>query len=727
MSRRSLIICLAVLAAMVVGIGIAVSVLYSDADNARDCSKEKVADDSRFLLLPAVPSDAVMLACISDADYMLDKIHGSTDFPSALKKSGVKLGRMTVSLHFSGMLSALYLFDMGKASGQLSEDAETVIETARACGLNAEYLDCSTTGIGHPVGNRSIVMASLSESLVKSSLRHIQKAVSVLEAPGFSEASASVSSGNVLFIPNEMSSKIISSIFSGTYSAWARFAPRVADWTVFDLAEAGSGISLYGSLVTDGDPSDFVTLFDRTEPSSSRLSTVLPSNTLSAASLPVRNIADYISEYQVYLDARQVLQSRKAAFDVHEKNTGISPVAFFTRLETKEVATASFIEGGKLERVNLVRIAKPDSLKNYVSGSFPYDYPSFAAAVFGNLFELPDESSFTYLDGWLISGSPNGVNAFAEGKAGKYTLKEFMVNAGMDDLFASEPASFMSYLSLTEDRAALNSMFREPFLKALLAETEGADYSCVFLSAGQSRLPYVASLSLYSKEIKKSKPVADREISVIVPKGPFKVKNSGTGKMNLFYQQENMYLCLQEEGGKGLWGVPFAEPICGTASTVDYYANGKLQILFGAGTKIHLIDRLGRFVTGFPVDLNKEILIGPDAYDFNGTHRYNIMVLHKDNTIEMYNLKGQKPASWSGIYPSEIIRGLPERIIVGGNTYWVIRTSIQTLIYPFGGGQPLTAFKGDQMALPESSVRIVDGTAVELQCYDGKVRTVKLK
>ena len=227
--------------------------------------------------------------------------------------------------------------------------------------------------------------------------------------------------------------------------------------------------------------------------------------------------------------------------------------------------------------------------------------------------------------------------------------------------------------------------------------------------------------------MKKSKPTVAKKITVTVPTGPFKVKNSGTGKTNLFYQQENMYLCLKEETGKGLWGVPFTEPICGIAKTIDYYANGKLQILFGAGTKLHLIDRLGRFVKGFPVDLKKEILIGPDVYDFNGTRRYNVMVLHKDNTIEMYNLKGQKPESWKGITSSEIIRALPERIIVGGNTFWVVRTSVQTLIYPFVGGEPVTAFAGDQMALPDTEVKIIDGSAVELSCYDGKIRSVKLK
>jgi hypothetical protein len=196
--------------------------------------------------------------------------------------------------------------------------------------------------------------------------------------------------------------------------------------------------------------------------------------------------------------------------------------------------------------------------------------------------------------------------------------------------------------------------------------------------------------------------------------------------MNRFYQNSHLSLCLSENG-KDLWGVPFKEPICGTAQNVDYYANGKLQIIFGAGSRIYMIDRLGRYVTGFPVDLKKEILIGPDVYDFNGTKKYNIMVLHKDNTLEMYNLKGEKPASWKGIRAEETIKALPERISVGGNSFWVVRTSIQTLIYPFYGGEPFTVFKGDQMIRPDSDIKIIDGMTVEVACYDGKRRTVKIR
>ena len=171
--------------------------------------------------------------------------------------------------------------------------------------------------------------------------------------------------------------------------------------------------------------------------------------------------------------------------------------------------------------------------------------------------------------------------------------------------------------------------------------------------------------------------------------------------------------------------LPAPKSIC--SFPLDYYSNGKLQILFGAGSSIYLIDRLGHYVNGFPVDLGKPILIGPDVYDFNGTNAYNIMVLHKDNTIEMYNLKGRRPSSWKTITGPDKIKSLPERIVVGGNTFWVVRTSIQTLIYPFGGGDPLTSFSGDQMIRPDSEVRTVDERSVSVDCYDGQTRTVVLK
>ena len=454
--------------------------------------------------------------------------------------------------------------------------------------------------------------------------------------------------------------------------------------------------------------------------------------------MPVGGLDAYSDAYKSYLDSRQALQKSLASQKSMASKAGISPYDLMVSLGVKEVATASFMAGGKLEKVNLLKTGKdvPEMLfsgaegfskKNYVPEVNAWPYAGFASSVFGNIFSPEDESSFTWMDGWVISGSSNAVEEYVSGRALAYNLKQYMADASQSDLLAERKSSFVSYLSFSEDFKVLDNVFKTAFLKMTAPLYEDAEYSPMVFSAAPGKATPSLSMDILRLQLQKTKaPAFERDTTVVVPKGPFEVKNSGTGKMNKFYQNSHLSLCLSEDG-KDLWGIPFKESLCGRASNVDYYANGKLQIIFGAGSKIYILDRLGRFVTGFPVDLKKEILLGPDVYDFNGAKKYNIMVLHKDNTVEMYNLKGEKPASWKGIKASETIKSLPERITLGGSSFWVVRTSVQTLIYPFYGGEPMTSFAGDQMIRPDSEIKAVDGTTVEAVCYDGRRRTVKLK
>ena len=75
MSRKSLIICLAALAAMLLVITIGVAVLYSGTDTKR--VEYKVADNSQYILLPAVPTDALVVGCFSDPASVLPGIVSS--------------------------------------------------------------------------------------------------------------------------------------------------------------------------------------------------------------------------------------------------------------------------------------------------------------------------------------------------------------------------------------------------------------------------------------------------------------------------------------------------------------------------------------------------------------------------------------------------------------------------------------------------------------------------
>ena len=135
MSRKSIIICLAVLAVMIVGVGVAVAMLYSDVDSPQTRKGNFVPDQERYMLLPAVPADAALVACLSDLE---DAVNGPlrgfrfTDALAAELAAGsfpsLSSAGMVVSLHYGGRMNPLYVFDAGQASSEPSEDAVAIVD-----------------------------------------------------------------------------------------------------------------------------------------------------------------------------------------------------------------------------------------------------------------------------------------------------------------------------------------------------------------------------------------------------------------------------------------------------------------------------------------------------------------------------------------------------------------------------------------------------------------------
>ena len=726
MSRKSLILCLSLLAVMVVGLGTAIALLYSGTGDDR--TETDASFNGARACFAAVPSDAVAVSCFSRMDDACSGVLSGFGFPSAFADgledgtlASLKKSHMAVSLHYSGKLSSLYIIDVSRASDLALSGLTSV---ADSCGM-------------YSVISEGFFIASESEPLVKSSLRHKDKNVSVADAPGFSEAMSSVSGTDLLLISHLQAKKLMTAMFTSKVSRHASFVERAASWSAYDIS-SGMPLSLKGSLLYEGDANEFLTVFEDCRPSVTAVASVLPSFTIFALTLPIDNLQSYISAYQSFVDSGQGLQEFKMKQNSLGKTAGVMPEEFFTRLAVKELASASFVSGGNVERINLIRVGEKDvqlifkdtgvtSLRGYAPAVHTWAYPSFVASVFGKYFALEDESCFTFIDGWIITGSRQAISEYVSNKALDYTLEEYLADAGKPSLLENKSAVALAYFSLTESKDRLPAYFKPEMQKVMSSMIEDCDCVPVVFALTKEKKPLSASLDMYSLTLQKTKaPAFDRDTVVVVPSGPFQVKNSHTGKMNTFYQNAQKSLCLRDENGKDLWGVPFGKPLCGTAQNVDCYANGKLQIIFASGSSIYVIDRLGRYVSGYPLNLGKEIVLGPDVYDFSGARRYNIMVLHKDNTVQMYNLKGKMPEAWKGITAGETIKALPERLKVGNKDFWIVRTSIQTLIYPFYGGEPLTVFEGNSMIRPDSEVKPVDGTSVQVVNYDGKTKTIKL-
>ena len=656
MNRKSIVAAVSVLALMIVGIVMLVGRLYEREDPGQAAP----VTSAYAGILGAVPSDAALVFCLdgsraaqrlaADSTGVLGPFIGPGAGPAFRPfLSLAARERTVVSLHNSGTLVPLVVSSLPQAdSARLSP----YLSLAAAAGLKTAYDSDS-----------GLLFASRSETLVGTALRHLSDDYSVLQAGGFAEALTSVRDGNIVLVCGAYAAKIYQAFASKERRSHASAAGNMARWLALGIDRLSEeGLSLSGGAST-ADP-NYLRIFSGKSTLEAAFPEVLPSDVQSVFSILVPDLDAYLEGFSRYNDARS---GKRTLND-----------AFVRRLAVREAVVATLADG---VRVLLVRCGSDPCAEKEIHTD---SHVAEIAACFGEPFRAVKDTLCLKLGGkWLAYGPEKALRSLSEGAR----LKKLLSDAGLSP---APVDGVVCYAAV--NGTLLKDLFATPVVEALTPYVQGVPLVPALATAGMaSESRPAVSLRLVRRETPpEDATLALRDTAVLVPKGPFTVKNSATGKDNTLYQNDHLSICLKDETGKDQWGIPFKEPFCGRVQVIDYYANGRLQFLFAAGSKLYLLDRLGRFVNGFPVSLGKEVLLGPDVYDFSGAHGYKVMVLHKDNTLSLYNLHGQRPEGWSDIAPAEPVKGLPEYVKgEDGKHYWLVPTALGTAVYGFYGGDPL--------------------------------------
>ena len=693
MSKKSLIICLCILLLLVAAIGVGLKMLYSPKSQPSDGE----AAVSHAGILQAVPSDAALVFCFQNARSGVSLLDDRTMLFHSLLGGNPAFGRfiatlpdsvalkaqpLAVSVHHSETPVPLMVLDTGAAQ-DTTELERGVLDYAERCGLHAALKGNETAGF---------VLVSPSLTVIESSCRHLDTGSSVLDDPYFKELAGTLSSRDVLFLSNGDMGRILSSLCLKPLYPYSTFLKGAAEWTGFEIRETGEKhLRLTGQAVSGRSPSYYANLLEALPGGELRFKEALPACTVTALALSLQDAGAYFKAYEKWLDASQSLQVYRRDRDTLRVRTGEDPVKWFSKEGVCEVVKAAWVSpGGARTGVVLLRMAKAPKGEAAVE-AFPFS--GFPAVLCGGVF-TPSGAFCKTAGEWRILGSEAALAEYDAMMAEKGSLSDALSDVSESRLIPAKGGKAVFYFSASDASPCFGEWFRPLLSDNLKSSLEGVIREPMVLASTADGLVLEAARPVDYAERKASvkKGAPGRKADVEIPQGPFEVTNSGTGKTNLFYQAPNLSLCLKDkESGKGLWGVSFDHPICGAAECIDYYANGKLQFLFAAGSKLYLIDRLGRFVSGFPVELGKEVLLGPAAYDFSGAKGYTVLVLHRDNTIGMYDLHGVQPAAWQGITSPDTILALPVPAKADGKKIWVDKTAGGEQVYDFWGGEPLKA------------------------------------
>ncbi len=151
----------------------------------------------------------------------------------------------------------------------------------------------------------------------------------------------------------------------------------------------------------------------------------------------------------------------------------------------------------------------------------------------------------------------------------------------------------------------------------------------------------------------------------------FVFTNHLTQEHELCFQDQANTLYLISSTGKALWKKAISESIRSSIHTVDIFKNGKLQMLFNTDNYLHLIDRNGNYVQGYPVKLPQRATSPITVLDYDKTKDYRIFIACADKKIYNYSLYGIKTEGYTPLRTDNVVRLPVYYARVGASDYLI--------------------------------------------------------
>jgi hypothetical protein len=200
---------------------------------------------------------------------------------------------------------------------------------------------------------------------------------------------------------------------------------------------------------------------------------------------------------------------------------------------------------------------------------------------------------------------------------------------------------------------------------------------------------------------------------------PFFFTNHNTGAREIFIQDFKNNVYLINSAGRVLWKVHIGERIIGNVFMIDFFRNGKYQILFSGKSRLHLLDRNGNYVERYPVNLRSPASAPPALFDYEGTRDYRIFVPGDDRRIYAYDKTGGAVKGWNPFRTTGTVKTELRLFRVSGKDY-IVASDEHTVYFLDRTGnirlktrEPVTKAQGSEMRIDPSSGQSVVFTSPE--------------
>lgn len=445
-------------------------------------------------------------------------------------------------------------------------------------------------------------------------------------------------------------------------------------------------------------------------------------DTTGRISLLVGGLREYLGDEitRVYLNTGDTAQ-KGSNLMIYELNNPVQAEQIVSQFPGTEIRT---FQPDDQVNIPVYNIHAEGLGKSLYAGSGNY-YPDSLVTFYDRY--MVTGSSYTAISQLLYDNLLNNTLANDEG----FLDFESSLPSRSSYCFYCVPSRIMDYLGefLNEDLLAVLQENR-----ASLNKISSAGYQL----ASSNNMVYNSVSVRFRNEVKEeSRSEWETLLDTTSAIKPFFFTNHLTGAKEIFVQDLKNNIYLINAAGRVLWKAPLMEKIEGSIYMIDYFGNGKYQLLFNGHNFLHLIDRNGNYVGRFPVRLRSAATNALALFDYDNNRNYRILIAGEDRLIYAYDKSGNVVKGWKPYKTSGLVRTQMSYFRASGKDY--LAASDETSLYLLDRyGNKRVSFKEPVTRGAGSVLRLSSGSESYLICssndgsiqhiyFDGTVKKFTLK
>lgn len=524
---------------------------------------------------------------------------------------------------------------------------------------------------------KGILIASTSPLLVEQAIRQSTLENTLINNKHYKKVSE-IAGKNVsanLYINFENLPDVMSTPLNNTYQAYIKSLNDFARWSILDINIKSDALLLNGFTMHDQERNEVIDLFQNQEPVDREMENIIPSNIAAFISLGISNKVNYRKKLRALYRDNEAFEEYSNWIATTEDHYNFNPeetiynllnqelgIAFlnpdiknprdkaFIIMKTKskqylqsELSQIGYSEGGDYHVKNI----SIDDEKQYPVYNFPIE--NLFNNLFGDIFQGISNRYFTQIDKYIVfAGSQDLLREFIYSNILNKTINNNQ-NYERFSEYISNQSNFHFYTNMYRSPSLISNFLRTDLKQGMNKNREHFRkfQALAYQLLGNGEMTYNNLFIKYIPQIsEKPQTIWETHLDTATNFKPALVANHYTGENEIFLQDLNNKVYLINKAGRVLWKKQLDERIMSDVYQIDYYKNGKLQMLFNTKNKLHLIARNGKYVENYPVSLPSPASAPLAVFDYENNKNYRLFVPCENKRVYDFSKEGDVITGW---------------------------------------------------------------------------------